>query len=157
VRCPFRSASATIGCTPGAVAMQFRYRRWEGALRSQSPLGTFQANRWVSARELHYSRTPVSAELIPCNQGESRNRIAGRSRAPNRVPRSVFDRADGKYRGSVVPVGPLHTLVSFLRLDAQSGDRSSLEAADADRFVCLFAISVGTVVDPVKRRVDLGD
>ena len=58
---------------------------------------------------------------------------------------------------SVVAMCPLHALVSLLRFDGQGGDWPSFEAADADRFVSLFAIAVGAVVDPVKRRVDLGD
>ncbi len=58
---------------------------------------------------------------------------------------------------SVVAMCTLHALVSLLRFDGQGGDWPSFEAADADRFVSLFAIAVGSVVDPVKRRVDLGD
>ena len=58
---------------------------------------------------------------------------------------------------SVVAVGPLHTLVSLLRLDAESGDRPGFETADANRFVRLFTVTVGTVVYSIERRVDLGN
>ncbi len=53
---------------------------------------------------------------------------------------------------SVVAVCPLHALVSLLCFDGQGGDRPGFEPADADRFVGFFAIAVGAVVDPVKRR-----
>ena len=57
---------------------------------------------------------------------------------------------------SVVAVCPLHALVSLLRLDTEGGNRPSFETADTDRFVGLFAVAVGAVVDPVQRRIDLG-
>ena len=54
-------------------------------------------------------------------------------------------------------MGPLHTLVALLRLDRERGDRPGLEPAQADRLRRILAISVGAVLDPLQRIVDLGD
>ena len=48
-------------------------------------------------------------------------------------------------------------LVALLRLDTEGGDRPGFETANADRLVGLLAIAVGTVVNPVERRIDLRD
>src|SRR6266851_4674884 len=58
---------------------------------------------------------------------------------------------------SVIAVCPLHALVALLRLYAERGDRPRFETANADRFVCLFTVTVGTVVYSIERRVDLGN
>jgi hypothetical protein len=58
---------------------------------------------------------------------------------------------------SVVAVRPFHAFVSLLRLDAESSDGPGFEAADTDRFVSFFAIAVGAIIDPMKRRIDLRD
>jgi hypothetical protein len=54
-------------------------------------------------------------------------------------------------------VRSFHAFVPFLRLYAEGSDGSGFEAADTDRFVSLFAIAVGAVIDPMKRRIDLRD
>ena len=47
--------------------------------------------------------------------------------------------------------------MAFLGFDAESRDRAGLEALDADGLVGLFAIPIGAALDPIERRVDLGD
>jgi hypothetical protein len=47
-----------------------------------------------------------------------------------------------------------HSLVTFLRLYAERGYRARFEAADTDRLIRLFTVSVGSVVNPVKRGVN---
>src|SRR5690242_1687295 len=57
----------------------------------------------------------------------------------------------------LVAVRALEPLVTLLRLEAQSRDRTRLEAADADRLVSLLAIAVAAFLDTAQREVDLGD
>src|SRR5262245_32464488 len=58
---------------------------------------------------------------------------------------------------SFVAMRSFHSLVTFLRLYAERGYRARFEAADADRFIRLFTVSVGSVVNPVKRGVNFRD
>ena len=57
----------------------------------------------------------------------------------------------------LVPVGALHPLVAFLRLEAEGGDGTGLEPGDADRLVGLLAVAVDPGLDPLQGLVDLGD
>jgi len=58
---------------------------------------------------------------------------------------------------SVVAVGPLHALVPLLRLYTEGRDRAGFKPADADGLIRFLAITVGAVLDPKQRLVDLGD
>src|SRR4030095_6840224 len=58
---------------------------------------------------------------------------------------------------SVVPVGALHALVPLLRLGAQGGDRTGLQAAQADRLAGLLTVTVGALLDALEGVVDAGD
>src|SRR5215831_16277158 len=57
----------------------------------------------------------------------------------------------------LVAVDALAPLVALLGFDAQGGDRTRIEALQADRLPGLFAIAVSALVEPPKRRVDLSD
>src|SRR3546814_4643031 len=59
--------------------------------------------------------------------------------------------------GSVVAVGPLHSLGSFLGFQAQRRDGTSFQPPQADRLVGFLAVAIGTVLDPLQRGVDLAD
>jgi hypothetical protein len=54
--------------------------------------------------------------------------------------------ANGRGWPSVVAVSAFHSFVTLLSLDAEGGDGPGFETANADRFVRLFAITVGAVV-----------
>src|SRR5690606_20302216 len=55
------------------------------------------------------------------------------------------------------PVHPLAALVPLLGLEAQRSDWPRIKAAQPDRLPGLLAVTVGTVLDPGERCVDLGD
>ena len=61
------------------------------------------------------------------------------------APNSLEPKKMGS-RPSVVAVSAFHPLVPLLSLDAEGGDGPGFETANADRFVRLFAITVGAVV-----------
>ena len=58
---------------------------------------------------------------------------------------------------SVVAIDALAPLVALLGLDRQRRDRPGVEPLQADRLAGFLAIAVGAVLDPLERRVDLGD
>ena len=53
-----------------------------------------------------------------------------------------------------VAMRSIHSFVTLLRLDTECGYRPSFEAADTYWLVGLFAVSVGSIVNPVKRGVN---
>src|ERR1700681_1447868 len=57
----------------------------------------------------------------------------------------------------LVAIDFLAFLVAFLRLYRERGDRARLQPLQRDRLAGLLAIAVGVVLDPLQRRVDLGD
>ena len=57
----------------------------------------------------------------------------------------------------IVAAGTLHPLVPFLGLDGQCGDGPGFEAGQVYGLVGFFTISVGAVLDPFERIVDLGN
>jgi hypothetical protein len=70
---------------------------------------------------------------------------------PRRFDRDAQHRVEslepnGRDRPSVVAVSAFHPLVPLLGFDAEGGDGPGFETANADRFVRLFAITVGAVV-----------
>src|SRR3954451_15521050 len=58
---------------------------------------------------------------------------------------------------SIVPVNPLAPLMALLGLDREGGNWTGLQALDRDRLAGLFAIAVGSIVDPVQCSIDLVD
>ena len=52
---------------------------------------------------------------------------------------------------------PLAAFVPFLRLDRQRGDGARVQPLQADGLARLLAIAVVAILDPLQRRVDLGD
>src|SRR5580692_7393239 len=60
-------------------------------------------------------------------------------------------------RCSILAMGTFQTLVALLRLEAQRGDRTRVEPADADRLIGLLAIAVSPIFDPLQSLVDLGN
>src|SRR5262245_12962681 len=63
----------------------------------------------------------------------------------------------GLRSGLLVPVNALAALVALLRLDRKRGDGAGVEALQADRLAGFLAKTVGALVDPLQRGVDLGD
>jgi hypothetical protein len=47
--------------------------------------------------------------------------------------------------------------VAFLRLDGERRDRAGVQPLQRDRLAGLLAITVGSLLDPLQRRIDLGD
>ena len=58
---------------------------------------------------------------------------------------------------SVVAIDPLAPLVALLGLDGKRRNRPCLQAAERNRLAGLLAVTISAVVDPLQRRVDLGD
>jgi len=48
-------------------------------------------------------------------------------------------------------------LVTLLRLNRKRCDRTGVETLEADRLARFFAVTVGTLVETLQRRIDLGD
>jgi len=71
----------------------------------------------------------------------------------NGAPNSLKPKRKGS-RPSVVAVSAFHPLVPLLGFDAERGNGPGFETAKADRFIRLFAVTVGTVVYPMERRLD---
>ena len=69
------------------------------------------------------------------------------------APNSLEPKRMGS-RPSVVAVSAFHPLVPLLGFDAERGNGPGFETAKADRFIRLFAVTVGTVVYPMERRLD---
>ena len=122
---PARTTLATIGCLRVTGHPSDRdchaicRRKWGSGARSQSILAAMLANYWGWCPGVLTAMR--SAEL--------------KSVEPN-----------GRDRPSVVAVSAFHPLVPLLGFDAEGGDGPGFETANADRFVRLFAITVGAVV-----------
>src|SRR5439155_5441447 len=63
----------------------------------------------------------------------------------------------GRPGGLLVPIDLLEFLVALLRFHRQRRDRTGFQPLQRDRLAGLLAIAVGVVLDPLQRRVDLGD
>ena len=74
-----------------------------------------------------------------------------------RLPDAIASRGSlrSQHR-SVVPINPLAPLMSLLGLHRKRGDRSGFKPPDRDRVAGLLAVPVGSLGDPMQRRVDLG-
>src|SRR5690242_18178453 len=57
----------------------------------------------------------------------------------------------------VIAIDALATLVAFLSFDREGGNRPRFEPLERDRLAGLLAITVGAVLDPLQRSIDLGD
>lgn len=73
-----------------------------------------------------------------------------------RSNRAVFD-SPNDVPGLIRPVDLLATLVTFLRLDRESCDRSGVQALQSDRLPGFLAVSVGAFIEPLQRGIDLGN
>ena len=60
-------------------------------------------------------------------------------------------------RRLVLAVDALAPLVALLRFDRKRCDRTRIKTLQADRLAGLLAVSIGAVLDPGHRRIDLGD
>src|SRR4051812_28962178 len=78
--------------------------------------------------------------------------MAGAKPRPSHVKRHSFAAA-----ASVIPVNSLATLVALLGFHRKRGDRTGLQALDADWLAGFLAEAVGSVIDPVQCSIDLGD
>src|SRR5690606_4861836 len=58
---------------------------------------------------------------------------------------------------SVVAIHALASLMAFLRLDRERGDRPRIEPLQRDRLAGLLAVAVGAVLDPLQRCINLGN
>jgi len=68
-----------------------------------------------------------------------------------------FGPAQESAEALIVAVGPLHALVTLLRLYRQSRDRPRLKPANPNRLLGFLAISVRAGIEAGERGVDLGD
>src|SRR5829696_649960 len=73
------------------------------------------------------------------------------------LPKAAFFYCRPAYRNLLVPIYALAALVPLLRFHRQRGDRPGLKPLERDRLAGLLTIAVGTIVDPLQRRIDLGD
>src|SRR5215831_9982780 len=58
---------------------------------------------------------------------------------------------------SIVPINPLAALMPLLRLDRKGGNRARVETLQRNRLAGLLAETVGAVLEPPQRGIDLGD
>src|SRR6185437_550209 len=103
---------------------------------------------------LRWNRQQYENESLFCRCRRSRHHpgkaLAGRRLATSR---------HGPVRAArlLVAVDLLALFVTLLCFHRQRRDRTGLEPLQRDRFAGLLAIAVGIVLDPLQRRVDLGD
>ena len=62
-----------------------------------------------------------------------------------------------KRRKLIVPMRFFHTLVLFLRLNGQGGDRAGFQPLQADRLTCFFTVAIAAIFHPLKGKVDLAN
>src|ERR1700761_9512683 len=74
-----------------------------------------------------------------------------------RAPARGACRQTARREKLIVPVDFFAPFVALLRLDGQCGDGSSIQPLERDGPAGFLAETVGTVLDPAQRRVDLGD
>src|SRR5262249_55432392 len=107
----------------------------------------------------------VADDVAPRPAGQSRRRALRQRRALYPRGRAglshdvgeLLPGADLKTGVLIVPVHALAALVALLGFDRERSNRPRFQAAQRNRLAGLLAIAVGTVLDAVERRVDLGD